>query len=406
MTHRDAIGRSRTHASNSWFLSSAIAVSLAACLVASPVSAAPSWLPPANVSGVERTAEFPQIAVDSQGNATAIWRRWSGEKPIAKSAGRRVGGFEVQQADTAGFLRLGKQRGYEIALYMPNDRVVLFYAFHSKRSRNESFKVSYSIYAARNLGDLAQGLVRARFGSLGRVALRFRQSGRMTKDDPQPGCEGGSETTEEGRFVGHLRFRGEGDYFHVSSAKGKAYIVRSPRLRCKKGQATEPHHKSLRRYVAPSPLFSDRNSIALLYSSTRTQGRYVGITAMHAEGSPPGADVELGIVEPRHGMAIGHGVSLNGPAGTLLTSLPGVHPATATLAPPAPFYGKAAYSEESGAWTGTLGVKLPGLNLPLTGPDFNVHLCVSPLKDRDGCDFFKAESPSYRRLAWPGRASR
>lgn len=321
---------------------------------------------------------------------------------------RPAGKVEVQRADTAGFLRLGRERGYETVLYMPNDRVVLFYAFRSKRTtRNDSFKVTYSIYAARNLGDLAQGVVRARFGSLGRVALRFRPSGRMTKDNPQAGCEGGSETTEEGRFAGHLRFRGEGNYFHVSSAKGKAYIIRSPHLRCKKGRATESHPKSLRKYVAPSPLFSDENSIALLYSSTRRQGRYVGITAMHAEGSPPGADVELGIVEPRHGMAIGHGAYLNGPAGTLLTSLPGVHPAAATLAPPAPFYGKATYSEESDAWTGTLGVKLAGLDLPLTGPGFNVHLCVvSPLKDRDGCDFFKAEPPSYRRLVSPGRALR
>ena len=63
-------------------------------------------------------------------------------------------------------------------------------------------------------------------------------------------------------------------------------------------------------------------------------------------------------------MAIGHRVYLNGPPGTLLTSLPGAHPATATLAPPPPFYGKAAYSEKSDAWSGTLGVKLAGLSLP------------------------------------------
>jgi len=313
---------------------------------------------------------------------------------------RPGGKFEVQRADTAGFLILGPERGYELALYMPNERVVLFYVFRRKGSSNDG--VAYSVYAARNLGDLEQGVVRARFGSLGRVSLRFRPGGQTSKDDPQPGCEGESETTEEGRFVGRLRFRGEGNYFHVSSAKGKAYLVHSPRLRCKKGLATDPHPKSLRKYVAPSPFFSDRESIALLYSSTRRQGRYVGITAMHAEGAPPGADVELGIVEARHGMAIGHGVYLDGPAGTLLTSLPGVHPATATLAPPAPFYGKAAYSEESGAWTGTLGVRLAGPNLPLTGPGFNVHLCVvNPLKDKDGCDFFKAEPPYYRRLARP-----
>jgi hypothetical protein len=319
---------------------------------------------------------------------------------------RRAGEFEVQQADTAGFLRLGNERGYKIALYMPNDRVVIFYAFRSEKLKDDFFNVTYSIYAAHNLGDLEHGVVRARFGSMGRVSLQFRPSGRVRKRDPQEGCEGGAETTEYGRFVGHLSFHGEG-YFHVSSAKGKAYIAHSPRLGCKKGQAPEPHPKSLRTYVASTPLFPDDHSIALLYASTRSHRRYVGITAMHPEGSSPGADVQLGIVEPRHGMAIGHGVYLNGPPGTLLTSPPGAHPATATLAPPAPFYGEAAYSEESDTWTGTLGVRLAGLSLPLTGPGFHIHLCVvNPLRDRDGCDFFKAEPPPDERRARPERALR
>ncbi|HEY5710097.1 MAG TPA: hypothetical protein VIS51_11980 [Solirubrobacterales bacterium] len=316
---------------------------------------------------------------------------------------RHAGKFEVQQADTAGFLRLGKERGYEIALYMPNDRLLIFYAFRSEELKDDFFSTRYSVYAVRNLGDLEHGVVRARFGSLGQVSLRFRPGGPVRKRDPQPGCEGGSETTEEGRFVGHLSFRGEGNYFHVSSAKGEAYIAHSPRLRCEKGQARESRPRSLRKNVAPVPLFPDEQSIALLYASTRSHGRYVGITAVHPEGSPPGADVQLGVVESRHGMAVGHGVYLNGPSGTLLTSLPGAHPATATLAPPAPFYGEAAYSEESDAWTGTLGVKLAGLSLPLTGPGFQVHLCVvNPLRDRDGCDFFKAEPPPSRRAARPG----
>jgi len=102
-------------------------------------------------------------------------------------------------------------------------------------------------------------------------------------------------------------------------------------------------------------------------------------------------------------MAIGHGVYLDGPAGTLLTSLPGAHPATATLAPPPPFYGEAAYSEKSDAWTGNLGVNLAGSKLSLTGPAFDVHLCVvNPLRDRDGCEFFKAELPPDERPARPG----
>jgi hypothetical protein len=91
MMYGAATGRSRTHVPGSWLLRLAIAGCLAACAVASPASAAPSWLPPLNLPGVKKGAETPQVAVDSQGNATAIWRRWSGEKLIVESAVRRVG---------------------------------------------------------------------------------------------------------------------------------------------------------------------------------------------------------------------------------------------------------------------------------------------------------------------------
>lgn len=110
-------------------------------------------------------------------------------------------------------------------------------------------------------------------------------------------------------------------------------------------------------------------------------------------------------------MAIGRYALALAPQGTLLTNLPGVHPATATLAPPAPFFGEGAYLEEgpagSPSWVGTLGVNLPGFKLPLTGPEFHVRLCVlSALKVRDGCDFFKAEPPVDERLARPGSIAR
>lgn len=326
----------------------------------------------------------------------------------AGQAQSRGGGkVEVQRARTAGYLLLGGQKGYELVLYMPSNRVVLFYAIRSDQVKGDRFSISYSIYAARNRANLKDGVVRARFGSLGRVSLRFRPSGRMSRRDPRSGCEGGLRTTRRGRFVGELSFRGEGDYFHVSSPEGNGYVVQSPRLECEKGQAEPPLPRSLRAWVSPALAFDDRDSIALLSASARSHGRDVGITAKHANGAPPGADVQVALVEPRRGMAIGHGAYLNGPAGTLLTSPPGAHPATATLAPPAPFFGKATYAEEAGAWTGNLGVNLAGLRLPLSGPEFKVRLCVvNPLKDKDGCDFPQAKPLFVERPARPGWALR
>jgi hypothetical protein len=110
-------------------------------------------------------------------------------------------------------------------------------------------------------------------------------------------------------------------------------------------------------------------------------------------------------------MAIGRSAYVEGFPGTLVTSLPGAHPATATLTPPAPFYGEANYLEKSStshSWTGTLGVNLPGLTLPLTGPGFYTSLCVvSPLKAPNGCDFIKPRPlEPERRPAWLRRSFR
>jgi hypothetical protein len=318
-------------------------------------------------------------------------------------ASSRRGKTEIQPARTYGFLDLGREKGYRLALYMPNKRIVVFYAFRFERGNGGNFGIRYSLYAVRNQGDLEQGVVRGRFGALGRVDLRFRPSGKVSRDHPRSGCEGGSETARSGNFVGQLSFRGSGNYFHVSSRKGKAYIAHSPRLICEPGRAEEVQPGSPRRYVTPSPLISDRHSIALFAASGHSHGRAVRISAVHQEGSPPGAEVQVGIVESRHGVAIGHGIYLEGSRGTLLTSLPGAHPATATLAPPAPFFGKGVYAEENESWSGSLGVSLAGLKVPLTGPDFHLHLCVAnPVKDKKGCEYFKGEPPADERAARPG----
>lgn len=96
-------------------------------------------------------------------------------------------------------------------------------------------------------------------------------------------------------------------------------------------------------------------------------------------------------------MSIGRTGLVSGGAGTLSTSPPGVHPATATLAPPPPFHGSATFFENtavSHSWTGTLGIALPGLDLPLTGPEVLTSLCVlSPLRAPKGCDFTRGQKP-------------
>jgi hypothetical protein len=312
---------------------------------------------------------------------------------------------EIRPPNTSAFADLGRHGGYRIGLSMPNDQVVILSVirYEVKRDKGALFA---NTYVAHSRQSLRRGVIRARLGSLGSFSLRFRPSGRVRDLGSQRGCEGGPSITEYGRFMGRATFRGEDHYLHFSLSGGSGGITRSPRLRCEKGEVFDPVHGSLRAYAAPRSFFVTQGDIALLYVTRHSPGRYIGITAGHEEESPPGAEVRIGILESRKEMAIGrYALVLNAP-GTLLTSLPGVHPATATLAPRAPFFGEATYQEEpmdSLSWSGKLGVSLPGLKLPLTGPGFHARLCVlSPLKTRSGCDFFKAEPVFDERAARPG----
>ncbi|HEX3174997.1 MAG TPA: hypothetical protein VHQ43_12370 [Solirubrobacterales bacterium] len=315
--------------------------------------------------------------------------------------GHRVG-FDIRPANTSGSVDLGKRGDYRIGLSMPTDRVAIFYVSGSKVKGDRGGFFS-NAYAVHNRRSLTRGAIRARLGSLGTISLRFRPNGRVRKRRPQQGCEGRPSITEYGRFVGRATFHGESGYLHFSLPGGAGDITRSFRLSCEEDEPFDLTRGSLRAYVAPGSFFATRGDIALLYATTHNHGRYVGITAGHQEESPPGAVVRIGILESKEAMAIGRYSFVLGPPGTLRTSLPGVHPANATLAPPAPFFGKATYREEPAdarSWTGTLGINLLGLKLPLVGSRFHTRLCVlNPLKTRDGCDFFKAEPPLYGRPA-------
>lgn len=323
----------------------------------------------------------------------------------AQAKPRHAGKVEVQRADTSGYVFLGERKGYAVALLMPTNGVAIFVVDRLGHG-NGPLVDAHSAYVVHNRGSLAHGVIRARLGSLGRILLRFRPSGRVqVHKHMRDGCSGRPSVTEYGTFVGNVSFAGEGGYLHASLAKGKGDLTHSFRLKCKKGSAEDLEPKPLWEYAQPGfsvVFFSGSATVSLLYASAHADGRYIGIRAAHQEREGPGAEVQLSVLEPKGEMAIGRSAYVEGGPGTFLTSLPGAHPATATLAPPAPFFGEANYLEKSAtshSWTGTLGVNLPGLTLPLTGPEFSTSLCViSPLKAPGDCDFMKPNLESERRL--------
>ena len=57
-----------------------------------PAQAAPTWLAPVDLSDGGQNAAAPQVSVDPQGNATAIWYRPNATNSVVQAATRAPGG--------------------------------------------------------------------------------------------------------------------------------------------------------------------------------------------------------------------------------------------------------------------------------------------------------------------------
>lgn len=313
--------------------------------------------------------------------------------PSNAAAGPQPRHPEAQAPNTSGTVYLGKADGYDLTLYNPSPDVVLLYVERLEDGGGDTGQgFSGTAYAVRPQKSLASGMLRADFGPIGRVSLRFKpgksKTGRLDKQ-----CHGKAPRTEDGSFRGSVALRGESDYFQLKTREAAGSRTHSFRLICAPGRAQNTARHPLYEYVKPSLGFSVSSaggSIALL-QAVSTGDRDVYLRAAHMQSTEAGAEVEVGAVERHRGMAIGHSASVQGGVGTLRSTLPGQHPASAVLAPPAPFHGEGQFVENSPtshSWTGTLAVSFPGLDLPLTGPDFSTGLCVrSPFKSPTPCDF-------------------
>lgn len=295
----------------------------------------------------------------------------------------------------SGTAYLGEAAGYEITVSNPNPHVVILSVDRISEGEDGSRSTyTQTSYAVRPESSLASGALRATFGSMGTVDLHFRPTGKTKIGHSNKHCNGRAPQTEYGEYRGTVSLRGEDGYFQIQATKASGFRSHTFRLSCAPGQAHKDESEPLYEYVAPAEGFittSNGGSIALILAVSRYGGRFVYLRAAHMESADPGAEVQTGALEREPGMAIGHSADVGGGEGTLLTSLPGVHPATATLAPPAPFHGQANFVENSAtshSWTGTLAVSFPGLDLPLTGPTYATSLCVSsPFKTPTPCDF-------------------
>ena len=300
--------------------------------------------------------------------------------------------IQVIQPTTEASLKLGTHGGYTIgvAFEEPDLAVLSVQRFDGSR-----FGVEETNYGAHFHGSLVGGRVTADFGAVGSVAVRFRPAGPVKEERLPRMCEGRPSRSESGRWVGKVSLRGEGGYFAVSNGAAAGTLYRTFLFRCHVHRPLPvPKPKSLLKRIEPQIGFSIASillgTVSSLQAESREHGRLIGMRAAHATGRGPGAEVEAGAFEYQGRMPVGRFVQiLNAPPGSLVTTLPGEHPATATLKPRAPFTGEASYlavSPTDHSWTGTLAVRFPGLVAPLTGSSFYTTLCVvSPLVKPLGC---------------------
>jgi hypothetical protein len=267
---------------------------------------------------------------------------------------------------------LKTRQGYEVSVFGVGDvvavEVIPSQDFASAHDGSPLHSAAVTAYVAR--GTVTPNRIEASFGDLGRIAVRFHPSGRISQSKPRRHCKGADRfTTRYGVFLGSVRFTGEDRYVsvHAHRAKGR---IRTPRhLHCVSRHIRVPAKRDSRPVTGPSSFAPTilaalwRQALASTdFLSFQVDGRtlFLAVTEQ-SKGS---------MAEMRYALATAP--SKDFVSDDALTS--------ATVTPPPPFDGQGVYSagpDGTKAWTGSLSASFPGApRLPLTGPQFEVTLAA------------------------------
>jgi hypothetical protein len=245
------------------------------------------------------------------------------------------------------------------------------------RAKHDARTGSLSSYIARR--GPGGGAIRATFGNLGSVAMRFRPNGVVTYSKARKGCIGPDRfTIQHGTFVGSLRFRGEEGYTAVKVSRVAGQAVSPHSLICTGSRV------SARPQISAAPQLSAgaQISAAARQPSFRFEAGYrSGLFAEYFEATRTGEgrarflvnlEQTVGRLAIRR-LAIGSGRARTFATDNALSF--------ATIAPNAPFAGTGSLTRDAlGArlWSGSLTVSFPGApGVPLTGPLFKTGLSRS-----------------------------
>lgn len=245
--------------------------------------------------------------------------------------------------------------GYRIEASTSGSGVVL------QVSRGRRWHRTSTAYVAR--GVARPEILRAAFGNLGWVSMRFRPSRNRTWHRKHRSCRGISRfVRRRGVFVGNLRFRGEQGYasIRIHRAKGSVVTVAG---RCRQRSRSRRLSALRNPFLAQPP------------ASVLASGREgVDSTAFLALESKHGTLYFAGREESHGRLAIIRFALARSPRPLRINEAL----TAARLSPPRPFHGTGRYSagpQGEVRWNGDLSVDFPGApRVPLAGPGFEVSL--------------------------------
>ncbi len=260
-------------------------------------------------------------------------------------------------------LELETHSGYRVEVIGAGDRAIVLVARKGSHA--------LTAYVAR--GTVTPGRIDASFGDLGRVAVRFRPSGRISRSTVGRGCrEQNRSIARLGVFVGKIRLAGEDDYLSVHAHRARGKIRRPIALRCPSGHLAPPGKREGNANGGhPADL-----PISFLSASWR-QG--VASASFATLGIGDRASLFIALTEQSEGalailrFAVSTRIGKGFTADDALTR--------ARVTPLAPFHGSGTYRaapDGTKTWTGDLSVNFPGApRLPLSGPRFKATLDAS-----------------------------
>jgi hypothetical protein len=224
-------------------------------------------------------------------------------------------------------------------------------------------------------GTVSEHRVKANFGRAGKVDLRFEPSGPPRSVEPLPFCKGKEGSVTTGTYVGTVRFTGFDPFVHFHASRVRGKVSRTPPVHCHIPGGAHPHPK-------PEATEEEEETTAVLYAAPRC-GRFAFAAAGDRDTGAAGGDPRgkftlfAAISKERVGRVhVSRFVLLFVPGAEVFTVDSGL--ASASVAPPPPFHGSAAFQRgvdgAPSTWTGSLSVSFLDGRLALTGKGIEASL--------------------------------